>query len=57
MMTVAQVAKHIDAAAPVRFLIAETESGYTLLAALWLGLTPAARGRDVPETAAAATTH
>jgi phosphoenolpyruvate carboxylase len=36
MMTVAQIAKHIDAATPVRFLIAETESGYTLLAALWL---------------------
>ncbi len=36
MMTVAQVAKHIDASAPVRFLIAETESGYTLLTALWL---------------------
>ena len=36
MMTVAQIAKHIDAASPVRFLIAETESGYTLLTALWL---------------------
>jgi phosphoenolpyruvate carboxylase len=36
MMTVAQIAKHIDTAAPIRFLIAETESGYTLLAALWL---------------------
>ena len=36
MMTVAQIVKHIDNAAPVRFLIAETESGYTLLAALWL---------------------
>ncbi len=36
MMTVAQIVKHIDAATPVRFLIAETESGYTLLAALWL---------------------
>ena len=36
MMTVAQLVKHIDGAAPVRFLIAETESGYTLLAALWL---------------------
>lgn len=35
MMTVAQVVKHVDAA-PVRFLVAETESGYTLLAALWL---------------------
>src|SRR5579875_3536649 len=36
MMTVAQILKHIDAATPVRFLIAETESGYSLLAALWL---------------------
>ncbi len=36
MMTVAQIVKHIDAATPVRFLIAETESGYTLLTALWL---------------------
>lgn len=35
MMTVAQILKHIDADTPVRFLIAETESGYTLLAALW----------------------
>ena len=36
MMTVAQIAKHVDASVPVRFLIAETESGYTLLTALWL---------------------
>ncbi|MBE7212175.1 MAG: phosphoenolpyruvate carboxylase, partial [Gluconacetobacter diazotrophicus] len=36
MMTVAQIAKHVDRATPVRFLIAETESGYTLLVALWL---------------------
>ncbi len=36
MMTVAQIVKHIDGAVPVRFLIAETESGYTLLSALWL---------------------
>ena len=36
MMAVAQITKHIDGDAPVRFLIAETESGYTLLAALWL---------------------
>jgi phosphoenolpyruvate carboxylase len=36
MMTVAQIAKHIDGNAPVRFLIAETESGYTLLSVLWL---------------------
>ncbi len=36
MMSVAQIVKHVDGSAPVRFLIAETESGYTLLAALWL---------------------
>ncbi|MDE2516009.1 MAG: phosphoenolpyruvate carboxylase [Rhodospirillales bacterium] len=36
MMTMAQIVKHIDGSTPVRFLIAETESGYTLLAALWL---------------------
>jgi phosphoenolpyruvate carboxylase len=36
LMTVAQITKHIDAGAPVRFLIAETESGTTLLCALWL---------------------
>lgn len=36
MMTMAQILKHIDAGTPIRFLIAETESGYTLLAALWL---------------------
>ncbi len=36
MMTVAQMVKHIDSASKVRFLIAETESGYTLLVALWL---------------------
>ena len=36
MMTVAQIAKHVDAGASVRFLIAETESGFTLLSALWL---------------------
>ena len=36
LMTVAQIVKHIDSASPVRFLIAETESGYTLLCALWL---------------------
>jgi phosphoenolpyruvate carboxylase len=35
MMTVAQMVKHIDAASPVRFLIAETETGYTLLTALY----------------------
>ncbi|MCQ8277692.1 phosphoenolpyruvate carboxylase [Acetobacteraceae bacterium KSS8] len=36
MMTVTQMVKHIDGSTPVRFLIAETESGYTLLVALWL---------------------
>ncbi len=36
MMTVTQIIKHIDGSSPVRFLIAETESGYTLLVALWL---------------------
>ncbi|MXV44615.1 phosphoenolpyruvate carboxylase [Saccharibacter sp. 17.LH.SD] len=36
MMTMAQILKHIDSGAPIRFLIAETESGYTLLATLWL---------------------
>jgi len=36
MMTVAQITKHIDSSQPVRFLVAETESGYTLLAALLL---------------------
>ncbi len=36
MMTVAQIVKHVDNSVPVRFLIAETETGYTLLAALWL---------------------
>ena len=36
VMTVAQIAKHVDASQPLRFLVAETESGYTLLAALLL---------------------
>ena len=36
MMTVAQIIKHVDGSIPIRFLIAETETGYTLLAALWL---------------------
>ncbi|WP_233848962.1 phosphoenolpyruvate carboxylase [Paraburkholderia sp. HD33-4] len=36
MMTIAQLVKHIDSSTPVRFLIAETESGYSLLCALWL---------------------
>jgi len=36
MITIAQILKHIDSATPIRFLIAETESGFTLLCALWL---------------------
>lgn len=36
MMTVVQILKHVDGSQPIRFLIAETETGYTLLAALWL---------------------
>jgi phosphoenolpyruvate carboxylase len=36
MMTVAQMRKHVDASTPVRFLIAETEAGFTLLTALYL---------------------
>ncbi|MCB4822932.1 phosphoenolpyruvate carboxylase [Roseicella aerolata] len=36
MLTCAQISKHVDGSAPIRFLIAETETGYTLLAALWL---------------------
>ncbi|MDO9712428.1 phosphoenolpyruvate carboxylase [Paracraurococcus lichenis] len=36
MLICAQIAKHVDGSAPIRFLIAETETGYTLLAALWL---------------------
>ena len=36
MMTVAQIVKLVDADTPVRFHIAETENGYTLLCALWL---------------------
>ncbi|MBW6397745.1 phosphoenolpyruvate carboxylase [Roseomonas sp. HJA6] len=36
IMTCAQVIKHVDGSQPIRFLIAETETGYTLLAALWL---------------------
>ncbi len=36
VMVIAQIVKHIDATTPIRFLIAETESGYTLLSALWL---------------------
>jgi phosphoenolpyruvate carboxylase len=34
-ITIAQMRKFIDGRAPVRFLIAETESGFTLLAALY----------------------
>jgi phosphoenolpyruvate carboxylase len=36
MMTIVQIVKHVDSESPIRFLIAETETGYTLLAALWL---------------------
>lgn len=36
VMTVAQIVKHVDGHQPVRFLVAETESGFTLLAALLL---------------------
>lgn len=36
MMLIAQTAKHVDRHTKARFLIAETESGYSLLAALWL---------------------
>ncbi|ARW11253.1 phosphoenolpyruvate carboxylase [Acetobacter ascendens] len=36
MMTIAQMVKFIDSDTPVRFLIAETETGYTLLSALWV---------------------
>lgn len=36
MMMLTQITKHIDSSTPIRFLIAETESGYTLLVALWL---------------------
>ncbi len=36
MMLVAQITKHVDRHTPVRFLIAETRTGFTLLAALWL---------------------
>ncbi len=36
MMTVAQMRKYVDASTPVRFLIAETETGFTLLTALYL---------------------
>ena len=36
MMLVAQITKHVDRHTPVRFLVAETRTGFTLLAALWL---------------------
>jgi phosphoenolpyruvate carboxylase len=36
MMTIAQIAKWVDRGAPIRFLIAESETGATLLGALWL---------------------
>ncbi len=36
MMLIAQTAKHVDRHSKARFLVAETESGYSLLAALWL---------------------
>ncbi len=36
LMTIAQIVKHLDGSRPVRFLVAETETGYTLLSALWL---------------------
>ncbi len=36
LMTIAQIVKHVDGTRPVRFLVAETETGYTLLCALWL---------------------
>ena len=36
LMTIAQIIKHLDSSRPVRFLVAETETGYTLLSALWL---------------------
>ena len=35
MMTLAQMRKYVDASTPVRFLIAETETGFTLLTALY----------------------
>lgn len=35
MMTVAQMLKYVDAGTPIRFLIAETETGFTLLTALY----------------------
>ncbi|EHD14719.1 putative phosphoenolpyruvate carboxylase [Commensalibacter intestini A911] len=36
MMLLTQIIKHVDNKTPIRFLIAETENGYTLLVALWL---------------------
>ena len=39
MMLATQIGKHVDRHTRIRFLIAETESGYSLLAALWLART------------------
>ena len=36
MMTMAQILKHVDGDSRIRFHIAETENGFTLLCALWL---------------------
>ena len=36
MMTLAQIVKHVDSDTRIRFHIAETENGFTLLCALWL---------------------
>jgi phosphoenolpyruvate carboxylase len=49
MMTVAQIVKYVDASVPVRFLIAETETGYTLLVALWLARAAAKPTKDHAE--------
>src|SRR3546814_20013049 len=34
-MMIAELAKHVDSATPIRFLIAETETAFTLLVALY----------------------
>lgn len=36
MMVIAQIVKHVDSDTRIRFHIAETETGFTLLCALWL---------------------
>lgn len=36
LMTIAQILKHVDSETPIRFLIAETETAFTLLTALYL---------------------